>query len=214
VRTGRLEAFSDGVLAIIITIMVLELKVPEGHYFSDLVQTTGVGLLTYLLSFVYVGIYWNNHHHMFHLVRRVSGGVLWANLALLFCLSLFPFTTTWVDDSRFARTPIVIYGVNLLAAAIAYLVLQTVIIRQQGPESPLRRAIGSDVKGKISSVLYPAGVLSALFVDPGGHVGVAIAVAFFVGGAIMWVVPDRRIDRAVRQLESPEDGADPAPPGN
>ena len=207
-RTGRLEAFSDGVLAIIITIMVLELKVPEGPDFSELVHTTGVGLLTYLLSFIYVGIYWNNHHHMFHLVRRVSGGVLWANLALLFCLSLFPFTTTWVDDSRFARTPIVIYGVNLLAAALAYLVLQTVIIRQQGPESPLRRAIGSDVKGKISSVLYPAGILSALFVDRGGRVGVAIAVAFFVGGAIMWVVPDRRIDRAVRQLESPEDGAE------
>ena len=150
VRTSRLEAFSDGVLAIIITIMVLELKVPEGHDLSDLVHTTGVGLLTYLLSFVYVGIYWNNHHHMFHLVRRVGGGVLWANLALLFCLSLFPFTTAWMDESRFERIPVVIYGLNLLSAAIAYLVLQTVIIRQQGPKSPLRQAVGTDIKGKVS----------------------------------------------------------------
>ena len=149
-RTSRLEAFSDGVLAIIITIMVLELKVPEGHDLSDLVHTTGVGLLTYLLSFVYVGIYWNNHHHMFHLVRRVGGGVLWANLALLFCLSLFPFTTAWMDESRFERIPVVIYGLNLLSAAIAYLVLQTVIIRQQGPKSPLRQAVGTDIKGKVS----------------------------------------------------------------
>src|SRR5919204_6022584 len=118
-----MEAFSDGVLAIIITIMVLELKVPEGHDLSDLVHTTGVGLLTYLLSFVYVGIYWNNHHHMFHLVQRVSGAVLWANLALLFCLSLFPFTTAWMDDSKFARTPVVVWGVNLLVAGVAYNVL-------------------------------------------------------------------------------------------
>jgi uncharacterized membrane protein len=150
VPTSRLEAFSDGVLAIIITIMVLELKVPTGPRLSDLVHTTGVGLLTYLLSFVYVGIYWNNHHHMFHLVRRASGGVLWANLALLFCLSLFPFTTAWMDESRFAQTPVVIYGLNLLTAGIAYFALQTVIIRQQGPSSPLRQAIGKDVKGKIS----------------------------------------------------------------
>jgi hypothetical protein len=118
VRTSRLEALSDGVLAIIITIMVLGLKVPAGPRLSDLVQTTGVGLLTYLLSFVHVAIYWNNHHHMFHLVKRPSGAVLWANLALLFCLSLFPFTTAWMDESRFAPTPVVIYGLNLLAAAI------------------------------------------------------------------------------------------------
>src|SRR5215475_7812162 len=124
-RTGRLEAFSDGVLAFIITIMVLELKVPEGHDFSDLVHTTGVGLLTYLLTFVYVGIYWNNHHHMFQLARQVSGGVLWVNLALLFCLSLFPFTTAWMDDTRFASTPVVVYGINLLAAAVTYYTLQT-----------------------------------------------------------------------------------------
>jgi len=197
--TSRLEAFSDGVLAIIITIMVLELKVPDGHDLSDLVHTTGVGLLTYLLSFVYVGIYWNNHHHMFHLVRRVSGGVLWANLALLFCLSLFPFTTAWVDESRFAQTPVVIYGLNLLSAAIAYFVLQTVIIRQEGSESPLREAVGADLKGKVSPVVYLAGILSALTIDRDGHVGVWIALACFVGVAIMWVVPDRRIGRAVRQ---------------
>ncbi|MFU8875749.1 TMEM175 family protein [Micromonospora sp. SL4-19] len=202
--TNRLEAFSDGVLAIIITIMVLELKVPTGHTFSDLVRTTGVGLLTYLLTFVYVGIYWNNHHHMFHLVRQVRGGVLWANLALLFCLSLFPLTTAWVDDSRFEPTPVVIYGLNLLSAAIAYFVLQAVIIRQQGPASALRRAIGTDIKGKISPVFYLAGILSALLIDRSGPIGVGLAMACFVTVAIMWVVPDRRIDRAIREKETPD----------
>ncbi len=198
--TNRLEAFSDGVLAIIITIMVLGLKVPTGHQLSDLVHTTGIGLLTYLLSFVYVGIYWNNHHHMFRLVRQVSGGVLWANLALLFSLSLFPFTTSWVDDSRFERTPVVIYGLNLLGAAIAYFVLQSVIIRQQGPKSLLREAIGADLKGKVSPVFYVAGILSALLID--GRVGVGLAEACFVAVAIMWVVPDRRIDRVLRQHQT------------
>lgn len=203
-RASRLEAFSDGVLAIIITIMVLGLRVPEGHHLSDLVHTTGIGLLTYLLSFVYVGIYWNNHHHMFHLARQVSGGVLWANLALLFFLSLFPFTTAWMDESRFAETPVVIYGLNLLTAAIAYFALQTVIIRQQGPESPLRQAVGSDIKGKISPGFYLAGILSALTVDRGGHIGVGIALACFVTVAVIWIVPDRRIDRKVRDHETPE----------
>ena len=200
--TSRLEAFSDGVLAIIITVMVLELKVPRGPRLSDLVHTTGVGLLTYLLSFVYVAIYWNNHHHMFHLVKQASGAVLWANLALLFCLSLFPFTTAWMDDSRFAQAPVVIYGLNLLTAGTAYLVLQTVIIRQQGPQSPLRQAIGSDIKGKISPGLYLAGILSALVVDRSGHAGVGIALACFVAAAIVWIVPDRRIDRMVRDHET------------
>jgi uncharacterized membrane protein len=202
VRTSRLEAFSDGVLAIIITIMVLELKVPDGHDLHALVHTTGVGLLTYLLSFVYVGIYWNNHHHMFHLVRRVRGGMLWANLSLLFCLSLLPFTTGWMDDSGFAQTPVVVYGLNLLGAGVAYYLLQTVIIRQQGPESPLRRAIGNDFKGKASPVFYIAGILSALVVDPHGYIGRVIALACFVGAAIMWVVPDRRIDRVVSEYET------------
>jgi len=201
VRTGRLEAFSDGVLAIIITVMVLELKAPDGHTLSNLVHQSGVGLLTYLISFVYIGIYWNNHHHMFHLVERVNGGVLWANLGLLFWLSLFPFTTAWVDESSFARTPVVIYGVDLLAAGVAYLVLQTVIIRQEGAESALRRAVGRDVKGKISATLYLTGILSALTIDRNGHVGTGIAVACFVGTAIMWIVPDRRIGRLVRQNE-------------
>ena len=200
-KTSRLEAFSDGVMAIIITIMVLELKPPEGHDLADFVHSTGIGLLTYLLSFVYVGIYWNNHHHMFHLVQRVTGGVLWANLALLFCLSLFPFTTAWVDESRFAQTPVVIYGINMLAAGAAYYVLQLVIIRSQGAESVLRQALGADLKGKMSPVLYLAGVLSALLIDPHGRVGVGIALAFYVGVAIMWLVPDRRIDHRLRENE-------------
>jgi uncharacterized membrane protein len=202
VRTSRLEAFSDGVLAIIITIMVLELKIPEGHKFSDLIHTTGGGLLSYLLSFVYVGIYWNNHHHMFQLVPGIMGGVLWANLALLFCLSLFPFTTEWVDDTHYQPTPVVVYGINLLAAAVAYFVLQTIVIRQQGPDSPLRRAIGADFKGRASPPLYVAGILSALLIDRNGHVGVGIAVGCFVVVAIMWVVPDRRIERVIREGES------------
>lgn len=201
-RTSRLEAFSDGVMAIIITVMVLELKVPRGHHFSDLVHTTGVGLLTYLLSFVYVAIYWNNHHHMFHLVSHTSAAVLWANLALLFCLSLFPFTTAWMDDSRFAQTPVVTYGLNLLSAAIAYFTLQTVIIRQQGPQSPLRQAVGTDLKGKISPAFYLAGVLSALTIDRSGRLGVAIAVACFIGAALLWIVPDRRVDRVARRYDT------------
>jgi uncharacterized membrane protein len=202
--TSRLEAFSDGVLAIIITVMVLELKVPDQPTLHSLIHTTGSGLLTYLLSFVYVGIYWNNHHHMFQLVRSVHGGVLWANLALLFCLSLFPFTTGWVDETRYQQTPVVVYGINLLAAAVAFYVLQTVVIRQQGPGSPLRHAIGADFKGKASPVLYVAGILSALLNRGSERVGVWVAVACFVVVAIMWIVPDRRIERVIR-----EDG----PPG-
>jgi uncharacterized membrane protein len=204
-RTSRLEAFSDGVLAIIITIMVLELKPPEGDDLSALVHTTGIGLPTYLLSFLYIGIYWNNHHHMFHLVRRVRGGVLWANLGLLFFLSLFPFTTGWVEESRFARTPVVLYGVNLLAAGLAYVVLQTVIIQQQGPGSPLREAVGTDLKGKTSALLNLAGVLSALLIDRDGHVGATIAMTCYAVVILVWIVPDRRIDRVVRQHEPAED---------
>ncbi|MCO8269940.1 TMEM175 family protein [Actinoplanes sp. TRM 88003] len=195
-RTSRLEAFSDGVLAIIITIMVLELKIPESHDLSGLLHDTGDGLLTYLLSFVWIGIYWVNHHHMFHLVRHVAGGVLWANLALLFTLSLLPFTTAWMDESAFARTPVVVYGLNLTAAALAYLVLQKLIIRHQGAESPLRQAVGSDLKGKISPFFYLAGVLTALLVE---HA--AIGVAFFAACALLWLIPDRRIDRMVHELE-------------
>ena len=197
-RTSRLEAFSDGVLAIIITIMVLELAVPHGHDLAALVHTTGIGLLTYLLSFVYVGIYWTNHHHMFHLVKSVNGAVLWANLALLFVLSLFPFTTGWVAEARFAQTPVVVYGLNLLAASGAYLVLQTVIIRQQGPDSPLRAAVGADRKGKLSAATFLTGVLCALSID---SAGAWVAVGCYVAAVLLWIVPDRRIDRVVRQFD-------------
>lgn len=192
-RTSRLEAFSDGVLAIIITIMMLELKPPAGSSLADLIHSTGIGLLTYLLSFVYVGIYWNNHHHMFHLVSSIRGGVLWANLALLFCLSLFPFTTGWIEESRFARTPVVVYGLNLLAAGLTYVILQTMLIRQQGPDSPLREAIGADLKGKISAAGNVVGVLSALLVSP------ILAMVCYAAVVILWVVPDRRIDRVVQK---------------
>jgi uncharacterized membrane protein len=203
VRTSRLEAFSDAVLAIIITIMVLELRVPSGDDLAALWHAAGVGLLTYLLTFIYVGIYWNNHHHVFQVVTRVGGGVLWANLHLLFWLSLFPFTTAWIDDSRYARTPVVAYGINLLAAAIAYFVLQGAIIRTEGKDSPLAAAVGRDFKGKASPVLYLAGILSGLFIDRNGHVGAWIALGCYIFVAIMWVVPDRRIDRLVREQGAP-----------
>jgi len=195
VRTSRLEAFSDGVLAIIITIMVLELKIPAGHDLASLRQTAGSGLLSYLLSFVYVGIYWNNHHHMFQLVDRVTGGVLWANLGLLFFLSLFPFTTTWMNHTDFARDPVLVYGVNLLLAAVAYTVLQSVIIRSQGRDSLLRQAVGRDVKGKASMVLYVVGICCGL---PEARAWTWVAVGWYVATAVMWVVPDRRIDRFIR----------------
>ncbi|MDG4767921.1 TMEM175 family protein [Solwaraspora sp. WMMD406] len=200
-KADRLGSFSDGVLAIIITIMVLQLRVPEGHELDDLIRSTGVGLLTYLLSFVYIATYWNNHHQMFHLVQHVDGSMLWANLALLFFLSLLPFTTSWLDQSQFATTPVVVYGLNLLVAAIAYFVLQRAIMWRQGPDSPLRRAVGTDAKGKISPILYVAGILSALTIDRGGPVGVGIALACFVGVAVLWIVPDRRIVRVIDQAD-------------
>ncbi len=198
-RTSRLEAFSDGVLAIIITIMVLDLREPDGKTLAALWHSTGTSLLSYLLSFVYVGIYWTNHHHMFQLTERVTGAILWANLALLFCLSLFPFTTQWTDTSGYARTPVFVYGLNLLAAGVAYWVLQSVIIRSQGPGSPLRRAIGRDVKGKISPAGYLLGCVAALFATGTGpgRPGIWIAVACFVAVACLWVIPDRRIERRV-----------------
>jgi TMEM175 potassium channel family protein len=206
-KTTRLEAFSDAVLAIIITIMVLELHRPTGDpSLHELWSTTGNSLLTYLLSFVYIGIYWNNHHHMFHLVRRVSGGILWANLGLLFMLSLFPFTTGWMDESRLKNLPVVIYGVNLLLAAIAYYVLQTVIIRQQGPGSPLKRAVGTDLKGKVSPIFYVIGIGSAGLIH--GRVGAILGLAFFTVVAITWVVPDRRIDRVVSEHQAAGGGED------
>ena len=190
-RTGRLEAFSDGVLAILITIMVLELKVPEEPTFEAL-RPSLVGLLTYLLSFVYIGIYWNNHHHMFQLVRHVSGAILWANLALLFMLSLVPFTTAWMDDTRFAALPVGIYGVNLLLAALAYYVLQLAIFRREGSASLLRQAVGRDLKGKLSPVVYVLGILGT-FLSPW------LGIAAYVAVAVTWLVPDRRAERFVHE---------------
>jgi len=211
-RTGRLEAFSDGVLAIIITIMVLELRQPvtatghPGTTFGALLSTTGTGLLSYLLSFVYVGIYWTNHHHMFQLTERVTGGILWANLGLLFCLSLFPFTTEWADDTGYARIPVFVYGLNLLAAGVAYWALQSVIIRSQGPLSALRKALGRDLKGKVSPPGYVAGCIAALF-GGGNSPGTWVAVGFYVAVAALWVIPDRRIETviAVEPEPSPEE---------
>ena len=197
-QTSRLEAFSDGVLAIIITIMVLELRIPEDATLTALRESTGTGFLTYLLSFVYVGIYWNNHHHMFQLTERITGGVLWANLHLLFWLSLYPFTTAWMDESDFARTPVVVYGVNLLAAAVAYYVLQATIIRGQEANAPLARAIGHDLKGKLSPLLYLCGIGCGLL-SAESRAFTWLAMAIFVAVAVMWLVPDRRIERSVAE---------------
>src|SRR3954451_17096776 len=171
-RTSRLEAFSDGVLAIIITIMVLELDVPEGATLADL-RGSATGYLTYLLSFVYIGIYWSNHHHLFQLVRRVDGTVLWANLHLLLWLSLYPFTTAWMDETDLARTPLVVYGCTLLGAAIAYYLLQLAIFRLPGG-GRLRIALGRDLKGKSSPLIYISGILLS-FVNE--WLGVACYVA-------------------------------------
>ena len=197
--TGRLEAFSDGVLAIIITIMVLELHRPEGHDWHALGAST-TSLVTYVLSFVYIGIYWNNHHHMMQLSERISGGVLWANLHLLFWLSLYPFTTAWMDETDVAQVPVLVYGLNLLAAAIAYFVLQQTIIRAEGPESRLKKAIGRDAKGKLSPVIYTLGILST-FVTPW------LGVALFAVVAAVWLVPDKRLEGYVAQIEERDSGA-------
>ncbi len=190
---NRLEAFSDGVLAIVITIMVLEMKVPHGGSFFVLKPVLPV-FLSYVLSFVYLAIYWNNHHHMLHTVKHVTGSILWANLHLLFWLSLFPFVTGWTGENHFAAAPTALYGVVLLLAAIAYYVLQRTIIKSQGPDSILARAVGHDFKGKISPVLYTAGILVS-FYKPW------IANGIYVLVALMWLVPDRRIERALKELE-------------
>lgn len=200
--TSRLEAFSDGVLAIIITIMVLELALPEGDQFIDLLGATGTGLLSYLLSFIYVGIYWNNHHHLFQLTKRVTGPVLWANLHLLFWLSLFPFTTAWMDGSGFARAPVMTYGIVLLAAATAYALLQRVIIGSHEENSTLREAIGSDSKAKISLALYLGGIASAWFIGDEQVLPTVLAAACYVAAALLWFLPDRRIERAVKDQDA------------
>jgi uncharacterized membrane protein len=189
VNAHRLEAFSDGVLAIIITIMVLEMKVPRGASFDALRPLVPV-LLGYALSFVYVGIYWNNHHHLLHTVGRVTGGILWANLHLLFWLSLFPFVTGWMGENAFAALPSAVYGVVLFLAGSAFFLLQWMIIRSQGPDSVLRRAVGRDWKGKVSLVCYLAGIAST-FVAPW------LAQVFYIGVAVLWFVPDLRIERSL-----------------
>ena len=191
---GRLEAFSDGVIAIIITIMVLEMKVPRGESFAALRPLLPV-FLSYVLSFLYVGIYWNNHHHMLHATTRVTGSILWANLHLLFWLSLFPFATGWMGQNHFALPPSALYGFVLLMAGIAYFILQQAIIFSQGPASVLRRAIGSDWKGKVSPLLYVAGIVSSLFSS-------WMAQAIYVFVALLWLIPDRRIEHALRQTQS------------
>lgn len=187
---NRLEAFSDGVIAIIITIMVLEMKVPHGDSLAALKPLLPV-FMSYVLSFIYIGIYWNNHHHMLHASTRVTGGILWANLHLLFWLSLLPFATGWMGENHFAAGPSALYGGVLLAAAIAYWILQQSIIGEQGPGSPLQAMIGSDWKGKLSPVLYALAIVSTFF-------WLWVAQALYVLAALMWLVPDRRIERSVR----------------
>ena len=191
---GRFEAFSDGVIAILITIMVLELHTPKGGDWSDLGAEVPV-LLAYLLSFVMLGIYWNNHHHMLQAVSRISSGALWANLDLLFWLSLIPFVTAWMSENKFGQTPVAAYGIVLLAAGIAYFVLQGVLLRIEGPDSPLARAIGRDVKGKASVVIYVVGI-GLSFVDRW------LGLAAYVVVACLWLVPDRRVSRTM--MSGPE----------
>ena len=187
---GRLEAFSDGVIAILITIMVLEFRVPVGADWTSL-RALLPTLSAYVLSFIYLGIYWNNHHHMFHIVDRVTGGILWANLHLLFWLSLVPFVTNWMGEHPGEPLPTAIYGAVLLAAAIAYTILVRVIIHAQGTHSKLKQAVGSDMKGIISLVLYAAGVLSALVWR---H---EISWGCYALVALIWLVPDRRIEKVL-----------------
>ena len=192
-KTTRLEAFSDGVLAIIITIMVLELKVPHATDLAALKPLLPV-LLSYVLSFIYVGIYWNNHHHLFQSTEHVSGSILWANLHLLFWLSLFPFTTAWVGENHLGSIPTAVYGFVLLMAAIAYYILQSTIIKQQGPNSLLAAAIGNDWKGKLSPTLYLLAIPLA-FVNPW------ISHALFITVALLWLAPDPRIEHALADKE-------------
>ncbi len=188
---GRLEAFSDGVLAIIITIMVLELKVPHTADINALIPLIPV-LLSYVLSFVYVGIYWNNHHHLLQTCQKVTGSILWANLHLLFWLSLFPFTTAWMGQNHFAAIPTMAYGVVLLMAAIAYILIQYLIIVSQGANSLLKRAVGSDWKGKSSPLIYLIATLST-FWSPW------LAQGLYVLVALLWLVPDRRIENVMSE---------------
>lgn len=187
---GRLEAFSDGVLAIIITIMVLEIRVPHGQEFRDLIPLMPI-LLSYVLSFIYIGIYWNNHHHMMQTVTEVTGGILWANLHLLFWLSLIPFATGWMGENHFAHEPMALYGFILLMASVAYPILQHIIIRSQHNDSVLAKAIGKDFKGKISPALYIVGIGFSF-------ISSWIAGGLFILVALIWLIPDKRIEKIIK----------------
>lgn len=190
-KTGRLEAFSDGVLAIIITIMVLELKVPHETDLESLLPIWPV-FLSYVLSFIYIAIYWNNHHHMLQAADRINGSILWANMHLLFWLSLIPFTTAWMGENHFATIPVALYGVVLFFAGLAYWILERSIVREHGPDSTLAKAVGRDWKGRLSNILY-AIAIAAAFVHP------LIAGVIYAAVAVMWLVPDSRIERALHQ---------------
>jgi uncharacterized membrane protein len=190
VTKGRLEAFSDGVIAIIITIMVLELKVPHGEDWSALLPLVPV-FISYVLSFIYLGIYWNNHHHMLHAAGRVNGSVLWANLHLLFWLSLVPFVTGWMGENHFAAMPVALYGVDLFFCAIAYYILERTLIAAGGSDSRLATAVGAEIKGWVSTGCYVAGVLAAIIWTQW------IALALYALVALMWLIPDRRIERTL-----------------
>lgn len=190
---NRLEAFSDGVLAIIITIMVLELHPPDDMSFVSL-RPLIPKFLSYVLSYTFIGIYWSNHHHLLHTVKKVNGGILWANLNLLFWLSLIPFTTAWMGDHKFAGSPVALYGVVLLMAAIAYYILVRFILQRHGKDSVLARAIGNDFKGKISIVIYAAGIISSLFIP-------LMAQILYALVAVMWLIPDTRIERLLEKEE-------------
>ena len=193
---GRLEAFSDGVLAIIITIMVLELKLPAGEHWSDLNYTIWSRLIAYALSFIYIGIYWNNHHHLWHAAEKVNGAMLWANLHLLFWLSLVPLATEWMGNTHFAAAPVTAYGVMLLMSAIAFSILVATMIRGHGRDSMLAKAIGTDVKGKISMGLYALG-LGAAFIRPW------IGLTFYTIVALIWLIPDRRVEKRLAEHGKP-----------
>lgn len=190
---NRLEAFSDGVIAIIITIMVLEFKVPDGTTFEAIIPLFHK-FLSYILSFIYVGIHWSNHHHMMHIVKSVNGTILWANLHLLFWLSLIPFATAWIGEHHFAPFPMMLYGLILLMSAIAYFILQNVILKNQGKDSLLSKAIGKDYKGKASIVLYILAVIASKYYTE-------ISGAIYIVVALIWLIPDKRIEKIITDNE-------------
>ncbi|TCC87151.1 TMEM175 family protein [Pedobacter hiemivivus] len=190
---NRLEAFSDGVLAIIITIMVLELKVPHGSSVAALIPLIPV-LMSYLLSFIYVGIYWNNHHHMMMLVKKVNGKALWANLHLLFWLSLFPFATAWMGENHYESWPVIIYGFVALMASIAYFILERILVKLHGPDSAIAHAYGADIKGKISTVIY-------ILAIAGSFISSWIGVAGYILVAVVWFIPDTRVEKTLQKQE-------------